>query len=273
MNKYILLSFDIEEFDIPEEYGRKVEEKIQFEVSLKGLKSIISLLDELNIKATFFVTANFAIHNEDIIQEISHKHEIASHGFYHSSFRNEDLQESRKALSEIIGKRVTGFRMARLRGVDTQEIKAAGYQYNSSMNPTFLPGRYNNFFKNRTAYYSDNLLNLPVSVTPLIRFPLFWLSFKNFPLSFIKLASQVTLHHDSYLCIYFHPWEFTDITSFQLPAYVKKHSGIEMIRRLEKYLIWLRTQANFITISEFQQKLNFQPENFRLGLDKQRTND
>ena len=218
MNKVILLSFDIEEFDLPEEYGQKVDEKAQFEVSLEGLKLLIDLLDRLNIKATFFITANFAIHHEDIIREISIRHEIASHGFYHSSFKNEDLKESKKVLEEIVNTRVTGFRMARLRKIDSKEIKQAGYEYNSSMNPTYLPGRYNNLFKNRTAYYSDEILNIPVSVTPMIRFPLFWLSFKNFPLYLIKVASQLTIQSDSYLCIYFHPWEFADLTSFKIPT-------------------------------------------------------
>ena len=32
MNKSILLSFDIEEFDIPEEYGQPLESDIKFEI-------------------------------------------------------------------------------------------------------------------------------------------------------------------------------------------------------------------------------------------------
>jgi len=78
--------------------------------------------------------------------------------------------------------------MAGLQPVDDAEIKKAGYENNSSMNPTYIPDRYNNLSKPRTAYYTNKLLNLPISVTRLIRFPLFWLSFKNFPLSRIELA-------------------------------------------------------------------------------------
>ena len=253
MNQSILLSFDLEEFDIPEEYGQEIENTVKFAVSLNGLKSILSLLDKLNIQATFFVTANFAFHNQTIIREVTKNHEIASHGFYHSEFRIEDLKNSRIFLSEITGNKVLGFRMPRLQEINEQEIIKAGYEYNSSINPTYLPGRYNNFWKPRTAYYSNNLLNIPVSVTPIIRFPLFWLSFKNFPLWLTKLNSQITLQHDNYLNIYFHPWEFTDITSFKLPIYIKRYSGEPMINRLEKYLIWLKSQGEFICFSEFKQ--------------------
>jgi hypothetical protein len=249
MKKSVLLSFDIEEFDIPAEYGQIIDKQTQFDVSLQGLKSILPLLEQLDIRATFFVTANFAIHHEGIIRKISQKHEIASHGFYHSSFSLKDLEKSRKTLEKIINKNVIGFRMARLMEVDEQEICKAGYKYNSSMNPTYIPGRYNNFFKKRTAYYSNEVLNIPVSVTPRIRFPLFWLSFKNFPLFLIQLASQITLQNDSYLCIYFHPWEFTDINHFHLPGFIKKRSGREMLERLEKYLITFSEFAKSLTIS------------------------
>ena len=254
MNQSILLSFDVEEFDIPEEYGQKIENSVKYAVSLEGLKAILVLLNKLEIYATFFVTANFAVHNQTIIQEVSRNHEIASHGFYHSEFGIEDLKKSRLFLEEMTGNKVRGFRMPRLKQIDEEEIIKAGYEYNSSINPTYLPGRYNNFFQPRTAYYSSSLLNIPVSVTPVIRFPLFWLSFKNLPLWLNKLNSKITLQHDSYLNIYFHPWEFTDITSFKLPYYINKYSGKPMINRLEKYLIWLKKQGEFICFSEFLEK-------------------
>ncbi|ARV57586.1 polysaccharide deacetylase [Nostocales cyanobacterium HT-58-2] len=251
MNRKILLSFDVEEFDILEEYGEKIDNEVKFEISCRGLKEVVDLLEKLKIQATFFVTANFAIHHQSVIQAISQKHEIASHSFYHSNFRLEDLKKSREALEEITNKKVIGFRMPRLQKIDDQEIVKARYQYNSSMNPTYIPGRYNNFFQPRTAYYLNSLVNIPASVTPLMRFPLFWLSFKNFPLSLIKLASGVTLRNDNYISLYFHSWEFNDISHFRLPKYITKYSGREMLNRLEKYLVWLKSQGEFICFSEF----------------------
>jgi len=252
MSKAILLSFDVEEFDAPEDFGQVLEDSTKFSVSLDGLKAVLLLLERLNIRATFFVTAHFAQHHSDLIRTIAQTHEIASHGFYHSCFELADLSKSKQALEAIIEKPVAGFRMARLQKVPDREIEAAGYTYNSSMNPTYLPGRYNNFFQPRIPYYSNQLLNIPVSVTPLLRFPLFWLSFKNLPLSLYQFVSQLTLNADRYLNLYFHPWEFTDISEFQLPDYVKRHSGWPMLQRLEAYLKWLKPQAKFITFSEFK---------------------
>ena len=246
-----LLSFDLEEFDVPEEYGQPLTDAVKFTVSRDGLEPVLQLLEELQIRATFFTTANFALHYPAWVRTIAQTHEIASHGFYHSSFDVADLQKSKVVLEEIAQTPIVGFRMARLQKVDDGAIAAAGYAYNSSVNPTYLPGRYNNFFHPRTAHYSNHLLNIPVSVTPLIRFPLFWLSFKHLPLSLYQIASAITLQTDRYLSLYFHPWEFTDISRFQLPGYIKQPSGQPMVRRLKRYLTWLKPRAEFMTYAEF----------------------
>ena len=143
--------------------------------------------------------------------------------------------------------------MPRLKKIDRHFIENAGYAYDSSLNPTFLPGRYNNFFKKRTIYKEGKLFVIPISATPLIRFPLCWLTFKNFPLPIIKLASQIILRKDSYLNIYFHSWEFADLKKFKLPSYVKKPYGEDLIIKLTKYIRWLKSKkhAKFMTFSEF----------------------
>jgi len=252
MIKRILLSFDVEEFDAPQEYGQRLSDETQLETSLNGLESILKLLKKLDIRATFFTTANFALHYPALMHAVARNHEIASHGFYHSSFEVSDLYKSKETLESIVQTPVTGFRMARLQKVEDWAIEQAGYAYNSSVNPTYLPGRYNNFFTPRTVYYSSKLLNIPVSVTPLIRFPLFWLSFKNLPLPLYQAASLLTLQTDRYLSLYFHPWEFTNLSAFRLPQYIKRHSGQSMLKRLEQYLTGLKQRATFITYAEFR---------------------
>ena len=247
----VLLSFDVEEFDVPEEYGQALPDAVKFQVSHQGLLAVLALLEELGIRATFFTTAYFAQHHADLIRAIAQTHEIASHGFYHSAFEVADLARSKQTLEAISQTAIAGFRMARLQKVEDHAIAGAGYTYNSSVNPTYLPGRYNNLAQPRTAHYAGALLNIPVSVTPVVRFPLFWLSFKNLPLSLYQWASAYTLRSDHYLSLYFHPWEFADLREFPLPGYIKRHAGLPMVRRLRRYLTWLQPQAEFITYAEF----------------------
>jgi hypothetical protein len=122
------------------------------------------------------------------------------------------------------------------------------------MNPTYLPGRYNNLGRPRLAYRSAGLLNIPVSVTPLIRFPLFWLSFKNLPLWLYKLLSAWTLADDRALNLYFHPWEFAAIEHYRLPRYIRQPCGDPLLQRLEQYLQWLKYRGDFVTFADFAQQ-------------------
>jgi peptidoglycan/xylan/chitin deacetylase (PgdA/CDA1 family) len=243
----ILLGFDVEEFDMPMEYGKSLSFDEQLSISTNGTNSILDLLRSANVKATFFCTANYANHKPDIISRIvTEGHEIASHGYYHSDFKPEHLKQSKQVLEDISGTEVSGFRMARMMPVDETEIEKAGYSYNSSINPTWLPGRYNNFDKPRTWFYIGGVLQIPASVSPLVRFPLFWLSFHNLPLAIIKWISSAAHRKDGYLNLYFHPWEFTDLHNkekFGFPGYVSKNSGAAFIRRIKNYIAWAQSKG------------------------------
>ena len=154
----ILLSFDIEEFDMPFEYGKTISFEDQMSISIEGTSLILDLLEKHQVKATFFSTVIFAINAPEIIKRIiKDGHEIASHSYYHSDFKVEHLLESKEKLEEITNTKVIGFRMPRMQPVDEKEIYKAGYIYNSSINPTYLPGRYNNFSKPRTYFKQDGV--------------------------------------------------------------------------------------------------------------------
>lgn len=242
----ILLSFDVEEFDMPMEYGKTIPFDEQLAISTQGTLAILKLLRQNSIRATFFCTANYAINKPEIIaQMVADGHEIASHGYYHSDFKVEHLFQSKTKLEEISGTPVTGFRMARMMPVDEAEIAKAGYAYNSSINPTFIPGRYNNFSKPRTWFFDHDVLQLPASVSPLIRFPLFWLTFHNVSLSLIKWMSAAAYRKDGYLNLYFHPWEFTDLNQperFGFPSYVSKLSGDGYLTKISKFISWAKSK-------------------------------
>lgn len=252
----ILLSFDIEEFDTPLEHGCQLPMEEQMRVSQEGTRQILRILKEHQAKATFFCTANFARHSSGLIRQmIEEGHEVASHGYYHTTFKTEDLKASREALEQLTGVQITGYRMARMMPVSESEIREAGYTYNSSLNPTFIPGRYNNFRKPRTWFYQEGVLQIPASVTPWLRFPLFWLSYHNLPAWLYRWMAARTLRKDGYLVIYFHPWEFTDLKSqkeFNLPFIITNQSGEGMIKRLGDLISYFHKKGEeFGTFTSF----------------------
>ena len=252
----LLLSFDIEEFDLPEEYGAVISEEDKFEISRRGTSAILDLLKETETKASFFVTAVFAQRYPDLIQRMTaEKHEVASHGMNHSSFEISHLRESKSILESISGQKVTGFRMARLAKVDKKEIKDAGFVYESSLNPIWLPGHYCNLRSPLLPFREEcNLWQFPVSAVPYVRFPLFWLSFKNLPLFAYKISSMLAVSMTGYYNMYSHPWEYDSRSTekkWQIPAFVVRHAGEKQIERLRKLIRFLGKRGDFITFSEY----------------------
>jgi peptidoglycan/xylan/chitin deacetylase (PgdA/CDA1 family) len=253
VSKHILLTFDLEEFDLPLEFGCSISLTEQMNITNLGLEKVNTLLDKHNIKATFFTTSVYAQANPSGIIQIAAKHEIASHSHCHNLFVSEDYEKSKQILEGIIKADVKGFRMPRMEMPDFVQLKCCGYKYDSSLNPTFIPYRYNNFSKPRTFFIESytGLIILPASVSPVIRFPLFWLSFKNTPFYFYSFLCKETIKKDNYLHLYFHPWEFADIKSFKIPKYITNQDGDQLTAKFEKLLIYLKKLGEFMTISEF----------------------
>jgi peptidoglycan/xylan/chitin deacetylase (PgdA/CDA1 family) len=87
-----------------------------------------------------FSTVVFAENNKDLIQQLlSEGHELASHTWFHSDFEEKHLSES-KELEQLFDTKVVGLRMPRMSPVSEDAVSNAGYFYNSSINPTYLPG-------------------------------------------------------------------------------------------------------------------------------------
>ncbi len=256
----VLLSFDIEEFDMPLEYKGEIAFQKQISISQAGLENILDILKKHNAKATFFSTVVFAENSRHLIERLLNEgHELASHTWFHSDFKEEHLKQSKEKLEELFSTKVTGLRMPRMMPVSKNAVENAGYSYNSSINPTFLPGRYNNLKISRTYFIEGNVMQIPASVSPNFRIPLFWLSFHNFPLSFYKKLASDVLKKDKYLNIYFHPWEFAEIKdeAFKLPGFTVKNSGQDMVKRFDEFLSWLKSKNHtFGTFQEFQKNIS-----------------
>lgn len=259
MDRYVLLSFDMEEFDMPLEYGFPISVAEQMQVGKEGLDAIMPVLNDPRIETTLFTTANFAMQYPDAVRELAGRHEIASHTFYHSQFEDAHLLQSRNTLEEISGKKVTGLRMPRMRKVSLEEVKKAGYGYDSSINPTWLPGRYNNLHLPRTMYKQNGILRIPASVSPSLRIPLFWLSFKNLPYYLFRRLAMQALKKDGYLCLYFHPWEFTAIDRYGLPGYTRKPDGEALLSKLNRLITDLKKEAEFISMQHYIQIIQKAP--------------
>lgn len=262
--KSVLLSFDIEEFDLPTEFGAEISRDDMFAIAGEGSERILNVVNEAGVRTTFFVTAAFAQAFPDLVRRMKDSgHEIASHGYSHTTFEPADLKRSREALEEIVGTPVRGFRMARLAKVGKQEILDAGYEYESSLNPVWLPGRYSNFTAPLKPFREPcGLWQMPVSAVPVVRFPLFWLSFKNLPMCVYLPLAKTAMSAVGFFNMYSHPWEYHERAAeaqWHIPGYIVRHAGQDQCDRLRRLIASLKKRGTFETFGDYLARI--QPGN------------
>lgn len=233
------LSFDFEECDLPREAGVDfpIEEGMKY--SVEGANALLDVLDRHGVKATFFCTLNFAERAPEVMRRlVAGGHEIAAHGVDHFVQRDDDPPRCKEGLEKLYGVKVVGYRQPRMFPVDDAALARAGFLYNSSLNPAFVPGRYNHWDVPRTPFRKGGLLQVPASVTPLVRFPLFWLALHLLPEWLYLALALRTLRRDGRVVTYFHPWEFSSLNEraaeLKVPGLVRPHLGREMVGRLDR---------------------------------------
>ncbi len=248
----ILLTIDLEEFDLPLEFGIQLRKSEQFKISKLGLDNLLKILDKYQIKATFFTTSAFASKYSKQIKQLSQKHEIACHGLSHSETCTLDsLKIAKTKIEKIINKKLSGFRAPRYNFKKIKELELLNFKYDSSIHPTWLPGRYCNILKKRTMHKIGNIIEIPPSTLPFCRLPIYWLAFKNFPLIYSIAFTKINFLFSDYIMLVFHPWEFTNLKKFKIPRYIKH----PIIKKLEKYIRFCKkNNYQFTSISNYLQK-------------------
>lgn len=251
----VCLSFDFEEFDLPREHGVEIPTDEAVRISAEGARRLLDLLARHGIRATVFCTRTFAEYASETVRRlVTDGHEVAAHGMEHSNPGSP--RRCREELERICDGPVVGFRSPRMGAVDDEVLAAAGFRYDASLNPTFVPGRYCHLLSPRTPFLRNGFREVPASVTPLLRLPLFWLSLHLLPMWLYLALARRTLVHDGTLVLYFHAWEFSTelpglASGLKVPRYVRTNLGSPMLDRLDRLILGLRrTGAEFLPIKE-----------------------
>lgn len=141
MNKVAVLSIDVEEW-YQLEYFQKSECDKKQEILKEGTKKFLQLIDEENIKATFFIVGDRIKSSLELLKEIKHKgNELSAHSFHHLRPLAQSIEEFQKDALAVknnlqehlelneIGYRAPCFSIDKERYSKLQEL---GYKYDSS---------------------------------------------------------------------------------------------------------------------------------------------
>lgn len=252
------LSFDAEEFDLPRERGRALPIEEELRLGAEGWARTLALLDRLRVRASFFATARIARFAPELALQSARHHELASHGMEHTGWTDDDARASRVELERLTGSPVLGFRRPRLAPTPASLLVEAGYLYDASVHPTWIPGRYCMLGARRTpARRTDApaLVEVPASVTPMLRLPLFWLTMKNVPWSIYRQWLARVMAADGHVTLYAHPWELADLRAVALPGWIKGRSAEAVEWRWTQVISFLRDAGQSVTCLEVARRV------------------
>ena len=230
--------------DLEFDWETKSKESVGF------IPKILDFFDDHDVKATFFVLGELAEKEEDIINEIAKKHEVASHSYNHIYFNKlsqketEDQIGKSKELFKRYGVDVKGFRAPFfvLNKFLGNALKKHSFVYDSSI-ASYFPGGYNNWFVKKKPYKAsaqnlktkgDDLMEIPVPDFTIFRMP-------SAGFSYYRSFHPISKVFGKPYMIYVHPCEFIkkplskDINFFVRMMY-KINSGEKAWKLFEEYV-------------------------------------
>ncbi len=257
------LSFDVEDYYQVEAF----KEFIRFEEWLKypprvvaNTRKITGILDERNVKATFFILGWIAERFPDMVKQLADNgHEIATHGYAHRMVYKqsreafeEDLIKSIEILENISGKKIIGYRAPTYSIVEEtfwafDILIRHNLLYDSSIFP-IVHDRYGvpdgeRFPHKIKRENGGTIMEFPLSTLRFWKwnFPIAGGGYlRLFPYWFLKKSLQRINKQEKPGLIYLHPWELdpeqpkipniAPITRFR--HYINLHSTATKLRSL-----------------------------------------
>lgn len=257
--KTLLLTYDVEEFDWRLGGGRPLPVAEQIEITAKGLRKLLPIHERHRAPATFFVTGAFAAAKRELVAELAKSgHEVGVHGLEHRddyatlepAIAIDRLKRARKLVEAASGQEAVGIRTPRLRSCLAFVVRDAGFSYDASPHPTWIPGRYFGLHFSRSPWREEGITKVPISVLPGLRMPVSWMWFQFAGPRLGLVGARLALLGAPYLHLYFHPWEAVSLRPLGAPPPFSRRTGEVFIEALDRLLTWSHGQLEPATVSE-----------------------
>ena len=222
--------------DIEQDISSKLKSSYK---GVEALPKFLDLLENHDLKASFFTTADVCIKYPDIIKRIvQEEHELGCHGLNHEMFwfksYRKQLMEIKKA-TEII-ENVTGIRPKMFRtpkfGVSGKTIRVlekVGYEIDSSVMPNAVTRIFKGIYKvhslagaPKAPYYpsyenaakkgDSTILEIPLTESPVKDVTIGSGSLNKFGIK--KMVDAINNVEQNYIMFLIHPWELIELREF-----------------------------------------------------------
>lgn len=257
----VSITIDCEEWNSPFLRGKKDKDHNDTSFSRRGNEILLELFRKHGVKATFFVTGYFAEREPDHVRRLVEEgHEVAAHGYEHHYRGREfdmlkDVKKAKKVLEKITGLRVKGFRSPQAQ-YSTELLRVldkAGFEYDSSLHPAYLPGYYNHSNKPLRIHkpIADlKIVEIPVAVIPKWRLPIVWMFMRIFGVRYAQFGVDRLERRGVNANLYFHSWEFVPMRSKNVPFFFTFRTGKKFVGMLDRFIVINKKRWKFVRLDE-----------------------
>jgi len=237
---------------------------------VRNTTTTLDLLDEYNVKATFFALGWVGDEVPELIREVASRgHEIASKGYFHRSIREfsreefrEDCARAREALERASGRSVDGYRVAQrwLRPEDLWALDVLaeeGYKFDSSVRPLFR--QYANEpwrrFVHQHHHGEQTITEVPISTARVMGYDIPIAGgnyFRQLPFPFVQReVRKWDRTVDAPFVMYFHVWEVDpDQPRIDAAPFLAKVRQYRNLDRMATMLRYYFEHYNFTSIGD-----------------------
>jgi peptidoglycan/xylan/chitin deacetylase (PgdA/CDA1 family) len=147
------------------------------------IDNYIELIQELNIPVTFFAVGKTIDRFPDIIDKLDKEIECEFHlhSYQHDTSKSYDfrteIQKGKKTFKSHFGYTPEGYRapQGNIKSCEYEILEDEGFEFDSSIFPSYRPGIYNNIDKPLVPYQpdkTDEFIEFPIGATPWSRIPI-----------------------------------------------------------------------------------------------------
>jgi peptidoglycan/xylan/chitin deacetylase (PgdA/CDA1 family) len=245
--------------DVEPDYGGLLNSDVYY--GKKGLNKLSTTANSYGLKITAFATGKSLEDNPDIVEMLdSMRAEVEQHSYAHKVGHGNkicDIQRGIETHRRVLGKNPLGYRAPQgiINKSEMQLLEKMGIRFDSSIYPTYFPGRFNRsrFPKTPFRIKGSYLIEMPISIIGKLGIPM-GLSY----VQMIGIGSYIRLLKifgvPDLIIFDFHPYELVKVPSFSMLPLISK-IGYFRSQKLYKDPSWVFEEfVKFILESGYKTK-------------------
>lgn len=245
----ILLTFNIINNNPIQKNGAKLTDVELLEITHKNTYSILRILENHNVKSTFFIEISIAEKSAELLKKIVSKgHEVA---FYNKNSSAVEIEKIKKIVESFLEKPIRGIRQKEVT-ISVNELKMMEFTYISNIENANILFPFKRLQRSTEIAEERGLSIVPESISPYSQLPYNDFTFQIIPIKYYQGMVTETLKNDEFVLVYLNTFQFTENENFnfKIPFYRKYNSGKKMEDKLENFLIWIN--ANELATSRMK---------------------